>query len=105
MSIELKPFKDRFSKKVISEAERYIGLLLKDSVKFHKDRHGKEAPIINGKYSVRVNDPDYCNAFGILQGLYLTKGYTSSGSCIDAYSPRCWFEELENKYLAAPIKE
>lgn len=104
MPIKLKPFKDCFSKKTITEAEKYIACLLKDSVRFHKDRHGKAAPIVNGKYSVRINDPDYCNAFGILQGLYLTKGYTSGGACNDEYSPRYWFEELENKYLAVEVK-
>ena len=88
-----KPFFENIPKKHRETITKAIKTLLIDAVKFSKIRF-KELAIIDGHYTVRTSDPDYSNAFGILQGVYMMLGYTSSGACNDELSPRYWFEQL-----------
>jgi hypothetical protein len=95
--MKVRPFRNLFPRCVILEAEDSVRRLLVDCVKFHKDRYKKDPNIVNGKYMITVNDPDYCQAFGILQGLYLSKNIKGAGACNDPNSPRYWLDQLEDE--------
>lgn len=99
-----KPFRSLFPGCVIQKAERAIEILLLDAVKFHKDRYKEDIRVCNGRYLIPTSDPDYSQAFGILQGLYMSKNMDCAGACNVETTPRYWFEQLENKFLDVNYK-
>jgi hypothetical protein len=68
-----------------------------DAVRFSKIRFKEPPTILDGRYFVRINDPDYAQAFGILQGVYTMLGYEYGGACNNELAPRYWFEQLCNE--------
>ena len=96
-------FIKRLSQKKWDDFEKAMRTLLKDAVAEYK---GDKRQIIDNAYLYggkpvilpHVNDSDYCNAFGILQGVaYYGLGYKCLGADNVEGTPKNWIRELERE--------
>jgi hypothetical protein len=105
-------FKSVFIKKLSQKKwdafEKTVRSLIKDSVAHYKtNRNIIECKDINlNTIRPSINDPDYCHAFGIVQGIcYYALGYKYMGYDNEDGSPKKWFRDLETEYGDAAYVE
>jgi hypothetical protein len=55
------------------------------------------ADLLKCRIEPHINDPDYCNAFGIMQGVAYALGYSSSCVTTDPTMPGYWFDTVINE--------
>ncbi len=72
----------RLSKKKADKIEKTIRDLLK-----HRNSEGGS-----------IWNPDYCNAFGIMQGVAYSLGYVSAAITTRADQPGYWFDQILKEY-------
>lgn len=100
MSIEPTTFHQilvkRLGRAKTTRIEDTIRKMLEMSVKIWKNQDNSQAPYVNALSKIinpSVNNADYCNAFGIMQGVAYALSYKSCGPSTSEY-PRGWFEDI-----------
>ena len=77
----------RLSKKKADRIARNVRILLRFAV---TDPYYKISAI---------NHPDYCNAFGIMQGIAYSLGYETAGITNRPEAPGFWFQQILDEEL------
>ena len=94
-------FIKKLSQKKWNDFERTIRMFMKDSVSdYQKDRNVIEwGDGTNNTIRPSVNNADYCQAFGMVQGVcYYCLGYNFLGCDNEEGSPKKWIRDLEAEY-------
>ena len=96
-------FIKKLSQKKWDNFEKTIRMLMKDSVADYKSNRNviKWGDGPNNFNTIRpsVNDSDYCQAFGMVQGVcYYCLGYDFLGYDNEEGSPKKWIRDLEKEY-------
>lgn len=84
----------KFGKKRMQLIENIIFNLLSDSVNPIYPNAKKTRYVIGDEIHGCINNPDYAQAFGIMQGIGHILGYKSCCTTTDVTQPGYWFETL-----------